>query len=201
MESISQKKMEKRSKMELTSLKKGIQKRQPNFLRQDGHKRKKLKPKWRKPKGIHSKMRDKRRGYRVVVSTGYGTPKILRTLNKDGKKEYLVKSINDLQTIPNNSLIVLQAGMGAKTKIKIIEIAKTKKLTFVNLNVETFNKNLEIKKAAKQKTVKEDTKKKKTLEQVADKEKKKEEEKTDETDDEKKKKEKEERDKVLTKRN
>ena len=42
---------------ELLELKKKIKKKKPNFTRQETHKKSKLKKKWRRPKGIQSKLR------------------------------------------------------------------------------------------------------------------------------------------------
>ena len=41
----------------LLELRKKIKGKKPNFIRQDAHKHKRLARKWRKPKGIQSKMR------------------------------------------------------------------------------------------------------------------------------------------------
>ena len=44
----------------LLELRKRIKRKKPEFIRQDAHKKKSLESKWRKPKGLHSKMREKR---------------------------------------------------------------------------------------------------------------------------------------------
>ena len=59
----------------LLQLRKRIKAKKPNFVRQDSHKQKEVKKKWRKPKGMQSKMRLKKKGYRKSVSIGYGSPK------------------------------------------------------------------------------------------------------------------------------
>ena len=58
----------------LLQVRKELKERKPEFIRQDNPKRKKLNYKWRKPKGIHSKMRHNRRGKRGSPSPGYGSP-------------------------------------------------------------------------------------------------------------------------------
>ena len=60
-----------------------IKSRKPNYLRQDAHKLKKLAKKWRKHRGMHSKMRLKLRSYRKKPEIGYVSPKNVKHLNKD----------------------------------------------------------------------------------------------------------------------
>lgn len=74
--------------------------RRPTFLRQEYHKRQKLqKTGWRKPKGLHSKMR-RRFSYRTnIVSIGYGGPKQARCLHPSGFQEVVVHNVKDLEGI------------------------------------------------------------------------------------------------------
>ena len=59
--------------------------KKPEFIRQDAHKKPGLGWKWRRPKGITSKMRLHLKGYRRIVKKGYRSPKDVRGLTKDGK--------------------------------------------------------------------------------------------------------------------
>ena len=68
----------------LLNIRKKIKSKKPFFFRQDAHKNLKLGDKWRKPKGLHSKMRLGFKGYRKSVSIGYGSPKITKNLHKSG---------------------------------------------------------------------------------------------------------------------
>ena len=56
---------------ELLELRKQIKNKKPDFIRQDAHKKKKLGKKWRKARGLHSKIRLKLRGRGKFVSNGY----------------------------------------------------------------------------------------------------------------------------------
>ncbi|RJQ17564.1 hypothetical protein C4573_01140 [Candidatus Woesearchaeota archaeon] len=180
--------------MDLLNVKKAIKKRNPVFIRQDAHKRKSLAKKWIRPKGIQSKMRLHLRSYRRVVKPGYGTPAALRGLNKEGKKEYLISSVKDLEHIPAGSSIVFSGNLGARKKLILIDLAKKKNFLFVNVNPETFALQVK-KKQDEKKAIKKKISEKKSLEQKI---KKKEEKPAELTDEERKKKEKEEKDKVLT---
>lgn len=50
------------------------------FIRQDAHKKAKLKNLWRKPKGLHNKMRLQKKGYRRLPKVGMGTPNTEKNL-------------------------------------------------------------------------------------------------------------------------
>ena len=52
---------------EKLELRKKIKAKKPNFVSQDTHKRKRIRPRWRKPRGWHSKIRLHKIGYRKMV--------------------------------------------------------------------------------------------------------------------------------------
>lgn len=104
-----------------------------NFLRVDsarysklGKGRRKLQ-KWRKPKGRHNKMREKRRSYPKTVSIGYRKPK------KERKETKLVNNIKDLKYSRKTDGIMLSARLGAKKKVELIKLAKEKGIKILNL--------------------------------------------------------------------
>lgn len=180
-----------------------IKKKKPKFIMQDAHKKKGLKKKWKKPRGSDSKMRYGIRGYRSRISIGYRTPKVIFGLNKDGLKEILVKSLNDLDKIKKDSEIaIISRKVGAKKKIEIIKQAKNKSIKIINIKdgdayikkiEEKIKKRKEIKKKIEEKKEKGKATKKEDLAEKIQKE----EEKTDK---EKKEENKTEMDKVLTKK-
>ncbi len=208
---------------ELLEIKKRVKKNKPKYIRQDAHKKKRVSKKWRKPKGIQSKMRLKRKGYRQRMSSGYRSPKLVKNLNKEGLKEIRVHNIKDLENVKENENqgIVISKRVGIKKKVEILKRCKELKLRVLNVkNSDLFIKTVEDKRKKKKEIKKEKTKekdkKKKEREKLA-KEKEEKEKKTEEKKDkeitedlgdklkrneeeEKKQKEKEEKDKVLTRR-
>ena len=107
------------------------------FLRQDsirhfriGMNRKKLQ-KWRKPKGRHSKMRQKRTGYPRTVSIGYRNNRAERG-NIMGMKPILIFNSNQLNSIKKNNIVMI-AKVGAKNKLEIIKKAAEKRIRLANL--------------------------------------------------------------------
>ena len=94
-------------------------------------KRKKKKRVWKKPKGRHNKMREKRKGYSPVVGIGYK--------NEERKNIFLIENLGDLSKVKNKDLIIL-AKMGKKKKLEIIKKAIENKIKILNVNSEKFIK-------------------------------------------------------------
>ena len=185
-------------------LRNSIKRKKPSFLRQDAHKMKRLKHKWRKPKGSDSKMRWGVKGYRRCVQVGWGSPKAARFLNREGKMEILVNCLQDIENMdPKDGCAILASGLGQKKKVEIVKKCTQKGISIGNLkDPEVFLKKNEEGLAEKKKKKEEKAKVKETKE----KEKKKHAEKKEDlaekvlTDEEKKELEKKEKDKILTTR-
>ena len=108
-----------------------------------GKKRKK-KQIWRTPTGRHNKMREKRKGYPIIVSIGYRTDKSLRGKIKD-KKPVKVMNIKDLNKIGKENIAII-GKVGNKKKIEIIKAAREKNIEIANLNIDKIIKKNEVKK-------------------------------------------------------
>jgi len=173
------------------------------FTRQDAHKKVRLGNKWRKPKGLHSKMRLSFKGYNKSVSIGYGSPKSTRGLDKSSLKLIIIKSLKELENInAKDECIAVAKTIGLRKKVEILKQAVKKSINIVNVkDVNKFLESVE-EKIKKTKEKREKLKKKKEVrkkEKEKESEKKTIEEKVEKTDKEKKEKEKKEKDKILTK--
>lgn len=111
-----------------------IQGRRPEFLRQEWYKRKRLQgAKWRKPRGMHSKMRQHYGYRRNVVSIGYGSPKAARFLHPSGFKEVMVHNVKDLQRInPETEAARVAHKVGMKKRLEIEAKADELKIRVLN---------------------------------------------------------------------
>jgi len=191
-------------KKELLELRRRIKKKKPNFIRQDAHKRSRLNKRWRRPKGIQSKMRLHKSGYRKSISVGYGSPRAVFGLHSTGLKPELVNSLKDLENIDSKVQgIILSHSIGQKKKTEMILKAKEKGITILNVkDIDKFLKNMEdkIKSQQERKKAKDEEKSKKKKE--AEKTKVKGDKKLSDklSDEEKKDEEKKEKDKLLTKK-
>ncbi|RMF55291.1 50S ribosomal protein L32e [Candidatus Woesearchaeota archaeon] len=173
--------------------------KKPKFVRKDAHKKKRLKMKWRKPKGLQNKKRLGLRGYGKKVSIGYGTKKSEKHLSKDGLRIMRVQNVKELKSINKNTDAVLIAAVGTKKKLEIMQAAEKEGIKIINLK--EVKKSIEKRKEdmKKRKEMKEAKKKKKKIEEKEEKSLEKKVEK-EESEEEKRKLEKKEKDKVLTKK-
>src|SRR3989344_3117892 len=100
------------------------------FLRL-GKKRRKLQV-WRRARGRHSKIRRKRRGYPVMPTVGYRTPR--KEANKiNGLYPKLVHNFNDLSKIGKTETAILSSKIGAKKKLEMIKKASEMNVKILNL--------------------------------------------------------------------
>ena len=83
----------------LLNVRKKQKSKKPKFLQTDSHKKKKLEDKWKKPDGIHNKMRYHVKGKGPRVNAGYGSPALVRGLHPSGFEEIIVKNPKDLESI------------------------------------------------------------------------------------------------------
>jgi len=174
--------------------------KKPKFIRQDAHKKSKLGQKWRRPRGLHSKMRLSKKGYNKSVSIGYGSPKSTRGFDKSGLKLIIIKSLKDIEKIDaKKECIAVAKTTGLRKKVEILKQSVKKGIKVVNIkDVNKFLKDVE-EKIKKGKEEKENLKKKKESKEKEAK-KKTIEEKVEKTDEEKKEEEKKEKNKLLTKK-
>ncbi len=175
----------------LLETRKRIKMRKPDFIMQDFHKRKELKKRWRKPRGMHSKMRMRIKGKPRSAEIGFSSPKLVRHLDRKGRKRILVSRPQDIESMDKTKeAAVIRHGVGIKKVIEILKAAQQKGITVINTTEEKLNKKLETRK--KEKAQKKETPKEAPTE-------KKEPEKK-ETSEDKKEEEKTEKDRILTKR-
>ncbi len=176
------------------------------FIRQDSHKKVKLGEKWRRPKGLHSKLRLQKKGHPKGVSIGYGNAIKEKFTLKNGLMPVLVDCLKDIERIDSKKqCAIISKNIGLKKKIEILkEISKkgikVSNIKDVNEFIKKSEEKIKEKKQEKNKAEKEKQEKKKQIEKEK-KDKESIEKKVKKTDEEKKEEEKKEKDKILTKRN
>lgn len=118
----------------LLALRKRMKSKKPRFLKQDSFKKKTIRQRWGKPKGLHSKMRHHLRGYNVCVRVGYRTPESVRGLSSNGMREVCVSTFNDLQKMDaQKDICVLSSTLGQRKKVSIVQEAVHRGLSIRNL--------------------------------------------------------------------
>lgn len=199
----------------LLEVRKQIKKGKPLFLGQDSHKKKRIRKRWVKPRGLHSKIRLWKRGYRTMVTKGYRSPVLVRGM-ASGLFPVVVSSVKDLVKVnPVNHGVVISSTVGQKSKLTLLQKAKELRLVVLNAKLDDFTKKVELdlkqrkeKDKQREQTEKEKKKKeeiKKEVKKEDKKEDKKEEKHTEKTEPSSEEngedsKEKKELDKILTKK-
>ena len=109
-----------------------IKKKKPKFIRRNWNKYKRLglrnkkKQKWQRPRGKHSKMRKRRKGYPARVGPGYRNPVEVRGTVL-GLNPVLVKNVNDLIKVGENEIAII-AHVGKKNRNAILKKAEEMKI-------------------------------------------------------------------------
>jgi len=181
-------------------LRESQKRKRPSFIRQCAGKRRRVSHVWRYPTGIHSKLRHQMAGHIPIVTTGWRTPKDVRGTHNSGLEMIMVATLSQLEKIKKETQgIIISSSTGTKKRLSIIEEAKKRGISVLNLDAEKYaekaRKELEARVSKNKKAVEERREKtKKREKQEAPKEEKKEEISPEE----KKKEEIKEMEKVLT---
>ena len=114
--------MENKKALEERRARKG---KKPRFHRQDAHKRVKLKSGWRRPKGLQSKMRLKKRGYARNVSDGWGSPRAVEGLTRAGLRPIHIATIAQIDKLnPKTDCAIFVSTLGGKKREQLLLRAK-----------------------------------------------------------------------------
>ncbi|MEM1684632.1 MAG: 50S ribosomal protein L32e [Nanopusillaceae archaeon] len=128
--------MERKNIFSLIRIRKEIKRRKPSYLRIFWHKKIRLKNKkdsWRRPKGIHNKIRKRMKGRPKMVEVGYGSPRKVKGLLGNGKKPVLIHNLEELEKInKEKEIAIIASTVGRKKREQIINKAK-------ELNIEIYN--------------------------------------------------------------
>lgn len=199
-----------------------IKGKKPTFTRQESHRKARVGYEWRKPRGMHSKMRLHVRGKKRSPTPGWGSPREVEGLHPSGLRPVLVATPQQVDAIRQGEGAVIASTVGMRKKAALVEHARRKNIIILNVrDADAFLKSVsermaqrkaagkkpkaapkkEEKKEGKKEEQKEDSKKQEQKEgRKGDQEQKAPAQGTGKPDDEQKKKDKEEQDKLLTKR-
>ena len=180
---------------QLLELRKRMNAKRPKFKHYEHQKRKEVGTRWRKPRGLHNKMRIGKWGKPASVNVGYRGPAEVRGLDRSGLTPNLVSTLSQLDALDPKKHSVILSRVGNRAKVQLLESCKKKHLSVLNVkNMDEELKHIASTFAERKNAKKERLRQKESNTAPAP---KKTEQKTEEKTPEQEKKEK---DKVLTQR-
>src|SRR6266851_5577375 len=94
----------------------------PAFNRQESWRYKRVKPAWRRARGVTSKMRKEESGWPAKVKVGYGTAAATRGLHPRGLRERLIHRISELEGLdPKIHIIRISARVGERKRLTLLD--------------------------------------------------------------------------------
>ncbi|MCG2825920.1 MAG: 50S ribosomal protein L32e [Thermoplasmatales archaeon] len=123
---------------EKLELREKMKKRKPEFLRYEWFRYKRLGMKWRKGKGIQSKIK-KHVKYRIASPRiGYSSPKEVKALHSSGFREVMVYNVNEIESVnPNTEAARIGHSVGAKKRNEMEKKADTMGIRILNRGAST----------------------------------------------------------------
>jgi len=107
--------------------------KKPKFRRQESWRYKRVSQVWRKPDGIDSKMKRRKKGWPKTVDAGYRGPKEARGLHPSGYEEMLVRNVDDLAKIdPKVQAVRIAHTVGMKKRAEISLLAGERHIYILN---------------------------------------------------------------------
>ncbi len=120
-------------KYQALKLRARLKSKKPKFRRQESWRYKRVSEIWRKPDGIDSKMRVKKKGWPKSVEIGYRSPRKARGLHPSGYVEILVRNTDDLARVDSETQAIRIAhSIGTKKRAEILSRAREKQIYVLN---------------------------------------------------------------------
>lgn len=119
--------------MRLLRIRKKLKRKKPAFNRQEYKKHVKLKKKWKRPRGITSKLRMHERSRGRLPSPGFSSPKKVRGLSRSGLEVVHVSNPSQLNEEMKNKSVLISSGVGKRKKTDILNKAKELGINIENI--------------------------------------------------------------------
>merc|ERR1712138_90020 len=112
-----------------------VKKRMKKFIRHQSDRYDKLKPNWRKPKGIDNRVRRRFKGQYLMPSIGYGSAAATKHMLPSGFRKVLVNNVRELEVLmmQNRSYCAKIAhGVSSRKRKAIVERANQLSIRVTN---------------------------------------------------------------------
>src|SRR5207249_1665091 len=105
----------------------------PAFNRQESWRYKRVKPAWRRARGVTSKMRKEEAGWPAKVKVGYGTAAGTRGLHPRGLQERLIHRLAELEGLdPKIHIVRISARVGERKRLTLLDELRQRNLHIAN---------------------------------------------------------------------
>ncbi|MEM2934474.1 MAG: 50S ribosomal protein L32e [Methanocellales archaeon] len=119
--------------LRLLAVRKHLKAKKPEFRGPDSHKKKRVNPAWRRPTGLHHKIKSKIKAKGKAVQVGFRAPAIVRGLHPSGFEEVLVYSVKEIEKLDRTRQAIKISGrVGMKKRAEIEEKARELGLKILN---------------------------------------------------------------------
>src|SRR5438309_3363432 len=103
------------------------------FNRQESWQYKRVKPAWRRARGVTSKIRKEEAGWPPKVKVGYGTAAATRGLHPRGLQERLIHRLSELEGLdPKIHIIRISARVGERKRLTLLEELRQRNFHIAN---------------------------------------------------------------------
>jgi large subunit ribosomal protein L32e len=107
--------------------------KKPKFPRQGAKNLKRVKDKWRRPRGKQSKLRRYKKSRGSMPNVGYGSTKSIKGLHPSGFEDVLVYNTKDLEKIDSKKQACrIASNVGKKKRFEIMKKASELKIKVLN---------------------------------------------------------------------
>lgn len=114
----------------------------PVFTRHRPDRKASLDERWKKPRGLHNKLKDRKRGCNAWVSGGYRTPVEVRGMHISGLSIVHVANAKQLDGVNKETHGIVISAVGAKRQLELLAAAKDAGIRVLNHNSEERTKEL-----------------------------------------------------------
>ena len=127
----------------LLEVRKAMKRRKPNFQIQNSNDpKKRFAGRWKRPKGLQNKMRERRKGNPRYIEPGYGSPVAVKGATTEGLFPIVVRNVADLEKVKVDNGVIISASVSMKKKAQIAKVAAERKLKLLNFNFEEMAKKI-----------------------------------------------------------
>lgn len=123
--------------------KRRLRAQRPRFGRHASHRKARLDSRWKRPRGLHNKQRDTKKGSSPSISDGWRTPTSVRGLHSSGLVIVHVSRPSQLEVIDNKSQAVVISAVGGKRQHELLQACMKLGLKVLNHKPEQRVKLLE----------------------------------------------------------